>query len=130
MRRALGNRNVIVAILILQLIPLLLFPAESFSANTQEWWLPVLLVLMVLVADFALVVRRSPGVWPWNLISFAQGFNIISRLLMLFPHATKTVGNATVLNVPYIALTFLALVLSAFLLWYIEWPEVRLGLAQ
>lgn len=130
MRRALGNRNVIVAILILQLIPLLLFPAESLSANTQEWWLPVLLVLMVLVADFALVVRRSPGVWPWNLISFAQGFNIISRLLMLFPHATKTVGNATVLNVPYIALTFLALVLSAFLLWYIEWPEVRLGLAQ
>jgi hypothetical protein len=130
MRRALGNRNVIVAILILQLIPLLLFPAESFSANTQEWWLPVLLVLMVLVADFALVVRRSPGVWPWNLISFAQGFNIISRLLMLFPHATKTVGNATVLNVPYIALTFLALALSAFLLWYIEWPEVRLGLAQ
>jgi hypothetical protein len=130
MRRALGNRNVIVAMLILQLIPLLLFPTESFSANTQEWWLPVLLVLMVLVADFALIVRRSTGVWPWNLISFAQGFNIISRLLMLFPHATKTVGNATVLNVPYIALTFLALALSAFLLWYIEWPEVRLGLAQ
>jgi len=130
MRRALARRNVVVAILILQMIPLLLFPAESFSANTQEWWLPVLLVLMVLVADFALIVRRSASVWPWNLISFAQGFNIISRLLMLFPHATKTVGNATVLNVPYIALTFLALALSAFLLWYIEWPEVRLGLAQ
>lgn len=130
MRRALANRNVVIALLILQIIPLLLFPPESFLASTQEWWLPVLLVLMVFVADFALLVRHSTAIWPWNLISFAQGFNIISRLMMLFPHATKTVGNATVLNAPYVALTLLAIALSAFLLWYIEWPEVRLGRTQ
>ncbi|MCC7352973.1 MAG: hypothetical protein IT330_04385 [Anaerolineae bacterium] len=129
-RRALTNPAAIRAILILQLVPLILFPAKSFSGATQEWWLPVLLALMVLAADFALIVRRTNEVGPWYLISFAQGFNIIARLMMLFPHATQTVNGATVPDVPHIVLSFLAIALSAFLLWYTELPEVRMGLAR
>ena len=60
-----------------------------------EWWLPVLLAMM-----------------------------------MLWPHATKVVGQATVLNTPYVILTFVAMALSAFLLWYTELPDVRLGLER
>ena len=89
-RGTLTSRKAIVAVLILQLIPLVLFPPESFS----------------------------------------QGFNIISRLMMLWPHATKTVGGATVANMPYILLTFVAIGLSVFLLWYSELPEVRVGLLR
>ena len=129
-RDAITRPKVIVAVLILQLIPLVLFPAASFSANTQEWWLPVLLAVLVLVADFELIIRRSTRAWPWYLMSFSQGFNIISRLMMLWPHATRTVGGATVANVPYILLTFVAIGLSALLLWYTELPEVRLGLLR
>ena len=127
---AIASQAVIIPVLILQLIPLVLFPPESFSPNTQEWWLPVLLAVLVLLADFTLIVRRSTQLWPWYLISFSQGFNIISRLMMLWPHATKTVGGATVANVPYIALTFIAIGLPALLLWYTELPEVRLGLVR
>ena len=129
-RRALASRGMIILVLILQFVPLVLFPPESFAPTTQEWWLPVLLAMMVLWADFELMVRRSDKAWPWNLMSFAQGVSIISRIMMLWPHATKVVGQATVLNTPYVILTFVAMALSAFLLWYTELPDVRLGLVR
>ena len=129
-RRAIASRGIIILVLLLQFIPLILFPPESFSPTTQEWWLPVVLAVLVLWADLELIVRRSPQAWPWYLMSFAQGFNIISRIMMLWPHATKVVGQATALNVPYVVLTFVAMVLSAFLLWYTELPDVRLGLVR
>ncbi len=129
-RRALTAPGTIVVLLILQFIPLVLFPAASFSSKTQEWWLPVLLAIMVLVADFELIVRRSTSQGPWYLIAFAQGFNIISRLMMLWAHATVTVEKVSVPNVPYLLLTFLALLLSAFFLWYVELPDVRMGLLR
>jgi hypothetical protein len=124
-RESLVTRPVITTILIAQFIPLLLFPPESFAATSQEWWLPVLLAVMILVADIELIVRRTTNVLPWNLLLFAQGFNIISRLMMLWGHATKTAGGVTVLNLPYIALTLVAMAMSAWLLWYLELPEVR-----
>jgi hypothetical protein len=129
-RGAITSRKVIIAMLILQFIPLILFPPESFSTDTQEWWLPVLLAALVLLADFELVVRRSSQPWPWYLMSFSQGFNIISRLMMLWPHATRIVGGTTVANVPYILLTLVSMGLSVLLLWYTELPEVRLGLMR
>lgn len=129
-RRAIANPALIIAVLVLQLIPLVLFPAESFSPSTQEWWLPVLLAVMVIVADVYLIVRRTPSPWPWTLLAFAQGVNIISRLMMVWPHSSTQVGSDWVLNVPYIALSLLSIVMSAFLLWYLEQPDVRIGLLR
>ena len=127
-QKSLATRPAITTVLIAQFIPLLLFPAESFASTSQEWWLPVLLVGMVVVADIELIVRHTTHVRPWNLLLFAQGFNIISRLMILWKHATHTVGDATALNLPYIVLTLAAMGMSAWLLWYLELPEVRLGL--
>jgi hypothetical protein len=129
-RRPIATRKVIAVVLVLQVIPLLLLPPESFLPNSQEWWLPVLLAIMVVAAVLELLVRGSRKVWPWHLMIFAQGFNIISRLMMMWAHATKISGGAVVLNVPYLALTFVAIGWSACLLWYLELPEVRLGTAR
>jgi hypothetical protein len=129
-RRALYRPGVISLVLILQFIPLLLFPAASFAPTTQEWWLPVLLAIMVLVADFQLIVRRSTAAGPWYLIAFAQGLNIISRLMMLWSHATVTTEGATTVNWVYLLMTFAAMGMSAFVLWYCEKPEVRVGLLR
>jgi len=125
--RALAARGIITLVLILQFIPLVLFPPESFSPTTQEWWLPILLAVMILIADVELIGRRSTASWPWDLVAFAQGFNVISRLMMLWPHATFPAGGV---NVPYILMSLLAMVLSAFLLWYTALPDVRLGLIR
>ncbi len=127
MRRPIStNRGFISVLLIFQFIPLLLFPGSSFSPSSQEWWLPVLLAILAIVASLALVVRHSTAVWPWNLMAFSQGFNIISRLMMLWAHATVNAGGAPALNTPYIFLTLLAMFLSAFLLLFLERPDVRM----
>jgi hypothetical protein len=127
MRQSLVKPNSIKLILILQFIPLILFPPESFK--TQEWWLPVLLALLVVVAVVQLF-RRSLAIWPWYLISFAQGFNIISRLMMLMPHITRNENGTQVFNALYVVMAVISLAFSAFLLWYTELPEVRLGLVR
>jgi len=128
-RQTLSQKNAIIAILILQFIPLVMFPMDSFKATTQEWWLPVLLAVFTLVAVIQ-VLRKSTSVQPWNLISFSQGFNIISRLMMLLPHATMNVNGAQVFNVAYVALSLGSVIISACLLWYFELPEVRLGMLR
>ena len=98
MRKALTSPGMIVAVLVTQFIPLILFPADAFSPTSQVWWLPALLAVMVLIADFQLIVRRTTSLGPWYLIAFAQGFNIISRLMMLWPHATQDVGGQTTIE--------------------------------
>jgi len=130
MQRTMSSPPVITVVLLLQVIPLLLFPAKSFAPTTQEWWLPVLLVIMVLVADFQLIVRRSTAPGPWYLASFAQGFNIISRLMMLWPNLTRTTEQGLVANWPYVILTLTAMAMSALLLVYFEKPAVRVGLLR
>jgi hypothetical protein len=129
-RRNLASPGLVTAVLILQLIPLVLFPAASFSPTTQEWWLPVLLVIMTVVAAVYLIIRRTPSRWPWDLLAFAQGFNIISRLMMVWPHSANQVDSRWVLNVPYVSLTLLSILLSAVVLWYTEKPDVRVALLR
>jgi len=126
----LTRRPAITAILFLQLAPLLLFPPAAFTPNSQEWWLPAILAALVLLSDAELLGRRSLKLWPWHLMIFAQGFNIISRLMMVWSHATRTAGGATTANVPYLLATVLSMAGSAWLLWYLEQPAVRMGLLR
>jgi hypothetical protein len=129
-RKSLANPTLITVALIVSLIPLLLYPASSFNPGSQEWWLPVLLVLFSLIAFFELVFRHTSESWPWYMVSFAQGFNIITRLMMLMPHATVNDKGVQVLNGPYVALTIISMLLSAFFLWYSELPDIRSGLIR
>ncbi len=131
MRRSfLTQPSVISAILILQIIPLVLFPPYVFSPTSQVWWLPILLVIMALVADFQIIVRRTPSVGPWLLIGFAQGFNVISRLMMVWPSATIVSGGDTSVNWTYLILTLISMAASTWLLIYTERPAVREGLLR
>lgn len=129
-RNPIFSPPLVIAILLLQIVPFVLFPPKFFSPTSQVWWLPVLLAVMVLIADFQLIVRRSPLPWPWYLLGFAQGFNIISRLMMLWPNASLISGESTMVNWPYLTLTFISMGLSAFMLWYTEKPQVRVALLQ
>jgi hypothetical protein len=125
LRKTLSNRVLIPILMCLQIIPLLIFPASSYTLKSQEWWLPALLTFLVVIALVQVLIRRTSKAWPWYLISFAQGFNIISRMMMLMPHTTFNVGGKQVLNGPYVLLAVISMVLSAFEIWYCELPEVH-----
>ena len=129
-RKSLANPTLITIVLIIQIIPLVLYPASSYDPGSQEWWLPVLLAIFVLIAIFELVFRHTPESWPWYLISFAQGFNIITRLMMLWAHATVNNNGNQVFNAPYVILTVVSMLLSVFLLWYTELPDIRSALLR
>jgi hypothetical protein len=128
--RTTANRGLIVVVLIVQLIPIMLFPAASFAATSQEWWLPLLLLIMMVPAVLQLIVRRSTDLWPWHLLTFSHGFNVISRLMMLWPHATHIVNGEMALNGPYVSLSCISMAASGFLLYYLELPEVRVALIR
>jgi hypothetical protein len=125
-RKQLTTPGMITIMLILQFVPMVLFPPESFSSKSQEWWLPIILAFLAVIS-IVQIFRRSIAIWPWHMIGFAQGFNIISRLMMLFPHATVIVDGVQVLNTLYVVLTVISMLLSVLLLWYMELPEVRMG---
>jgi len=114
--------------LFIQFIPLLLFPLDTFSSNSQQWWLPVLLTALAIYAAIKIVVQRTGELWPWYLISFAQGFNIISRLMMIMPHATYNANGVQLADVAYLVTNFLAIVISAGYIVLAELPDVRMSL--
>jgi hypothetical protein len=125
-RKYITSRIMVPVFLCLQIIPLVVFPFETYSIKTQEWWLPVLLALLTVISLVQIFFRHSIAVWPWYLLSFSQGFNIISRLMMLLPHSTKGVeGGGLEANTTYIVIAFAAMLFSAFEIWYNELPEVR-----
>ena len=125
LRSFLKNRVVIAVILCLQVIPLLLFPASAYSLSTQEWWLPVLLVVLVAISLVQLIVRRTQAAWPWHLLNFAQGLNIISRLMMVLPHTMMYGPGGARFNAGYVVLSVLAMLLSVFEIWYCDLPDVH-----
>jgi hypothetical protein len=125
LRKTLSNRILAPVIVCLQVVPLLIFPPASYSIKSQEWWLPALLTFLVVLALAQILARRTLKAWPWYLISFAQGFNIISRLMMLMPHATENVGGTQAFNTDYVVLAVVSMLASAFEIWYCELPEVH-----
>jgi hypothetical protein len=130
-RKFITSRAMIPVVLCFQAVPLVIFPLSTFTLATQEWWLPAFLCLLMIISLVQILMRREIASWPWYLLSFAQGFNIISRIMMLFAHATLTQeGGALYANVPYILIAFVAMLLSAFEIWYCELPEVRQRLAS
>jgi hypothetical protein len=124
-RKYITSRALVPAILCLQVLPLLVFPLEVYSVQTQEWWLPLLLALLTIISLVQIIFRRSTAPWPWYLMSFSQGFNIISRLMTLLPHSTRNVDGGVGINSAYVAVAFATMAFSAFEIWYSELPEVR-----
>ena len=130
MRKFISTPAAIIGLLLIQFVPLVIFPAAQFSSKTQEWWLPVLLAFLAAIAVFQIAVRRSPSASPWYLLAFSHGFNIISRLMMLLPKFTVFEEKVQVFNTAYVVITIGAMLVSAFFLWYLEQPDVRLTLIK
>ena len=125
MRRFFTNPTVITSLLIFQVIPIMLLPPSSYSISTQEWWLPLMLAVLALISFFQIAVRRSTAAWPWYLISFANGFNIISRLMLFMPHLTTNINGVQVFNSLYFFMSMVSMLFSVLIIWMSDLPEVK-----
>jgi hypothetical protein len=128
-RSLLTKPKVIRVLMVLQILPLLAMPPSSYSLTSQEWWLPAFLCIMVCISLVRLLSLKGQNSWAWRLIAFSQGFNIISRLMMLFPHATFNDQGIQRFNSLYVGISVGAMLVSAFEIWYQELPEVRARLS-
>lgn len=128
LRKSLSQPTVVTVLLILQFIPILLFPADVYSPTSQQWWLPVILTMLAFFAVIKITVQRTSEIWPWYLVSFSQGFNIISRLMMLMPHATVNVEGTQVADLAYIITNVVSILISVGYILYAELPDVRLSM--
>lgn len=130
LRKPISSRGFVTAVLCAQIVPLLAFPPQSFSLQSQEWWLPAFLSVLVIIALVQLLVRRTHAQWPWYLMGFAQGFSMISRLMMVLPRVTTMVDGVERFNTLTVGLYVGAIVLSAALVLFCERPDVRSALAR
>lgn len=111
--------------MVVQVLPLMVLPLSSYSPLSQEWWLPLFLGILSIVSVTKLLTGNTLVSWPWYLLSFSQGFNIISRLMMVMPHATTNVDGVQILSLADVLINIISILFSSFFIWYCELPEVR-----
>lgn len=105
---------------IFQIIPLLIYPPQLLGRG--------LVAVGVMVAIFALL---GYGLWQgrnWalSLSLTMQGFNVLVRLMMLYPNAMSHLGDGSaVFDVPYIAMSIASIALSMYVLLRLDRPDVR-----
>ena len=114
------NNQKLFLIYLFQIIPLLIFPLETLKSGL------VLIGFMVII--FALLgygLWRGRN-WALSLSLTLQGFNVIVRLMMLFPNALMRLASGDfIFDLSYIALGVVSIILSLFFLLRLDRPDVR-----
>lgn len=110
-----SDKKYVLLVAIFQFVPLLLYPPDViFSIE------PVFLIFAVVLFAFVgwrLVLGRT---WASIFSTFLQGFNIITRLAMIFPHALVE-GRV---NYPFVITAILAISISIYFLYLLGKTEL------
>jgi hypothetical protein len=114
-----ANRQQLLLIYLFQIVPLLIFPPETLKAG--------IIIVGILVVVFALLgygLWRGRN-WALSLSLTLQGFNVVIRLLMLFPNAMVRSTGGMGFDLTFIALSVVSIALSSFFLLRLDRPDVR-----
>jgi hypothetical protein len=118
-----SGRRLIFFVAIFQFIPLLLYPPQILLSIN-----PIFLVIVALLLVLVGWQLVQGGAWAPILSTFLQGFNIITRLILLFPHALVDEGAGGV-NYLFLTTGVLAILLSIYFLYLLGRPEIEAGMA-
>jgi len=105
----------ILAIIVLQFIPLLLYPPAMLISG---WAAALVVVVVFAILGFFLAKGK---LWALSMSILLQGLNIVVRIMMLFPNSIR-IG---VWNVPYLVTSLAAIVLSVWFLLRLDKPDIR-----
>jgi hypothetical protein len=115
-----SNRLQLLLIYLFQILPLLIFPPELLQSGIV---IVGILVIIYALLGYGLWRGRS---WALSLSITLQGFNIVVRLLMLFPNALMRLPEGGfVFDLPYLALSAISIGLSLFFLLRLDRPDIR-----
>jgi len=115
-----SNSKNLLLVYIFQIIPLLIYPPETLKSG---WVAVAIMVVIFSGLGFGLWRGRN---WALSLSLTMQGFNVIVRMLMLFPNAMSSLSDGSkVFAVPYIALSVVSITLSLYFLLRLDRPDVR-----
>lgn len=115
------SRKLSIALMLIQFIPLILIPPNIIAANSQVLTMPVFLVLLTLVATAALAMGNRTA-WPRAMLIFAQGINVVTRLMMLVSRAMP----ADTVDGLFVLLSFVAIGLSGYVLYMLDQFQLNL----
>jgi hypothetical protein len=111
------KKKFLLPIILLQIVPIVIFPLETITAGLSIFGFVALLFALL---GYGLWRGRS---WALSMSIFIQGFNIIIRLMMFFPHALRVDGSGW--DVSYLILATLSMVLSGWFLLRLDKPDIR-----
>jgi len=112
----------ILLFVILPILAPLLVPPEWFSNAGFRLFISIVIVLGIVAAVFTM--RRSAG--GITLTIFVQGLNVISRLMMFWPHFT----DAGRIDIFYVLTSVVSLALSAYLVLRLDKVDVRIQMVR
>lgn len=111
--------RVVTIVAILQFIPPLILPPSMFASLNPVLILMLAGILTVFgLLAWGLFTYRG---WARILTTFVLGFNVIIRLLILFPNAVRPDGEV---DVAFILTSVISIAFSAALLYSIDKPDI------
>lgn len=116
------SRALSIVLLLVQFVPLALFPPAMVTAIPQVMTIPAFLTILALVATIA-TVAGSRAAWPRAMLIFAQGLNVVSRLMIMIVQAMP---NAQTTNVPFILVNCLCIAISLVALYLFDQFQLNL----
>lgn len=111
------QKRFLLPLILLQIIPIIIFPLETITAGISIFGFIALLFALL---GFGIWRGRA---WALTMSIFLQGFNIIIRMMMLFPHAIRDDGRGW--DIPYICMAIISMAISGWFLIRLDKPDVR-----
>jgi hypothetical protein len=118
-----SGQRLVLFVAVFQFIPLVLYPPEILLSISPAFL--VITALLLVLVGWQLVRRRS---WAPIFSTFLQGFNVITRIILLFPHALIS-GGAGGVNYLFLITGVVSILISTFFLYLLAKPELEVGVA-
>jgi hypothetical protein len=110
------NSKRILFFFLLPIIGVLAYPPQLLLGG-----IPVVIFAILMFAGLTYMLWRGNS-RALTLAIFIQGLNVIIRIMMFFPHSVPTPGN---INLAFMLSSFVAFVVSSYLVLRLDKPDVR-----
>lgn len=112
-----SQKKFLLPIILLQIIPIIIFPLKTITSAISIFGFVALVFILL-----GYGLWRGRG-WALSMSIFVQGFNIIIRLMMIFPHAVGAKGGTW--DISYLILAIVSMVISGWFLIRLDKPDIR-----